>query len=235
MRRLGLILLVLAILVQGACAESEYPDVFWDGLTCGEKGVVYDNEELEARSLSKDWYVVYKELSQEERSLMEWRGIPFSDLETPPNNNSFWHGGLWEIYFNEMYYLGGRSVQKDENGYSPFWDGLLFCGEPVDPYTAPPNYDAEMDYWREVREIIGYAWYWSYWFCDYKTYVDRDLNESTWSWNGTDFNMREEPPNYPHYEVAAKVDPFYDSRLFSGYLEYWEEYFNAQYYESLSE
>ena len=138
----------------------------------------------------------------------------------------------WADYFSEMYHAGGRSIWYDENGYSPFWDGLRCNGEPVDPYTPPPDYDASLDYWAELRPVIGYAWHWNYYFINHCMGDEEVVLE----WNGIRCLQEQYPDAYydavsaaTTEELIAIQDEFHGVNLYV-----WEAYFNNMYYENLN-
>ena len=252
MRRLGLILLCMAMLFGTAHAEEyeahEESLLYWSKLTYQGEAIDVtvppphykpENDHRKVKETFESWYRSYFDVNRDVCDTLVWGGIKFNFLEEPPNFSSWLYTwdtiSAWPLYFNEMYFLGAKPVQVDENGYSPFWAGLRFCGEPVDPSTPPPNYDPEMDYWREVRDLVGYAWYWYYWVIDsIREYENDDV--ITWTWNGTEFEPFHSPPTYPSdHNDAARIDPWYHNHQVRGYLDLWEEYFNELYYESLAE
>lgn len=236
MRRLGLLLLCLALMCgftgAGICETEEYPNVF--------ESKLYYRGELDSIIVSDDfvpggaWHVDCPEDSTESYDSLQWAGIPFSLEERAPIMNEWIWGShrasAWLAYFNDMYYFGGKAIQTDENGYSPFWDKLSFHGESIDPYTAPPNYDPDMDYWHEVRDLIGYAWYWYYFAYESEEYIK--CSDRVWTWNGIEFEPEFPPPTYTDDDYDN--DPHY-IHMARGYLDLWEEYFNDLYYQSLSE
>lgn len=85
-----------------------------------------------------------------ENPVLTWNGISFHISDRAPNYNMWWCEFdtfiAWEFYFTEMFYEGGPAYPMDEETFVQFWSGLRHEGKPVDPFTAPPNYDPEMDY-----------------------------------------------------------------------------------------
>lgn len=247
MRRLGLFLLCLVLMCGFASAEnyeaSEDSLLFWSKLTYQDKAVDITVPppacDYTINGTYADQYLIYFVQQDDASYNLKWAGMTFDITQYAPN----YDGGVnwnhpykaWPRYFNEMYYLGGKAIETDENGYTPFWDMVTFNGESIDPYTAPPNYDPDLDYWREMRDSIGYAWYWYYWA--YEVFEVEHFSNPAWNWNGIDFEpYNHNPPTYPEDHIeAAEIDPWFTTHGTRGYLDLWEEYFNDLYYQSLSE
>jgi hypothetical protein len=96
-----------------------------------------------------------------------------------------------------------------------------------------------LDQWKDQRDDIGYAWYWSYYFrevdLDYYTKKDnprknKKLKEPVWTWYGATFDPTNASPGIEH-NIAT--DPFYLGRHYRGCLDYWEDYFNDLYYRNV--
>lgn len=260
MRRLLLVWLVMVLAAQGAQAEL-YPDVFWDRLTYNGKlidlSVLPPDPDYnpEIYGSVKSAYLAWFKFKAEGQFM--WSGIEFSMKHgnVPPNDvalSGFCEGGgrsLWVTYFNEMYYQSGKDIWRDENGYSPFWDGYRFNGERIDPDTPPPNYDPAMDCYREIRPALGYQWYWGYylyWYGLAHYGLDTQWEDISHSWNGIEFDMQSVPPDYSenYYYYNGEVEPaagrysdyvtVYAGERFSN-LYIWEDYFNRLYYENLEQ
>lgn len=259
MKRLLLVLLLMLVLwlipMNGHASQyvfPDYPDVFWSNLTyMGQPidiSVPPPDYYSEEKEIIKDWetvdhetyYCAYLWTNKEACDILAWKDITFCYTDQPPygdvDNSS--NIVLWQRYFNEMYYAGGEKISS-EDGFSPFWEGLRYNGKAVDPYKAPKNYSAEVDCWKDRRDEIGYAWYWSYHFVDvyyeyfYMPEYQKAKNppkEPTWTWYGAVFKPNSEPPGF---DSRINTDPFYLNRHARGYLDGWEDYFNALYYENV--
>ena len=169
----------------------------------------------------EDWWRRYFA----EGHLVTWNGVTFWTEKIPPNYNSsdFWNLEVeaWTMYFNEMYYVGGPESALDERTYELFWGNLSYKGEKVDVMEAPPNYDEELDCWREERDEIGYAWYWEYYLAGPTGWEPEPLELA---WNGIAFDGNRTPPNYVWEE-----DPYEFNRYMRGYMDYWARYFVETY------
>lgn len=244
MKKLLLVITLLCISAMNTAFASEfknqwywhmevYDDVFWCNLLCdGEKVDLNvpppDYDPTEDLNLDRRYMLGYEDCwhkyMRQEQVTVEWNGIVFDPTEEPPNYSDWDLAdtiSAWSLYFNEMYYDGGPEYALDERTSALFWNNLTFKGEDIDIYEAPPNYVPEMDYWRDVRSVIGYAWYWEYYICGE---IGLTTDEITYlSWNGITFNGHDAPPNY-----IPEDDPFYFSRIRRGHMDYWAKYFLSE-------
>lgn len=156
----------------------------------------------------------------ENSDTLAWNGISFDINEEAPNYTP-WHGAntlyAWDLYFSEMYYDGGADNPLADEKYDAFWKELRYHGEPVDPYSMPPNYERDLDYYADVRPQIGYHWYWEYYFGSQHNYLTGEAADL--EWNGIGFDVTVPP------EQSRQDDPFINNRIQRGFMQYWADYF----------
>lgn len=244
MAKLLLSIMLICALAVGTSSATEFKnqwywhmevldDVFWCDLLCN--GLPVDlNAPPPEYNASTDfnlsrrneigyqdaWYSYF----YNEDPNLTWNEIVFSANIEPPNYSE-WdldeRMDAWSLYFNEMYYDGGPEYVLNEQTSDQFWGNLTFRGAPVDINTAPPNYDPEQDYWRDLRSEIGYAWYWEYYICGEIGLTTDEVTDLVWS--GIAFNGHDTPPNY-----KRENDPFYFSRIRRGHLDWWAMYYVSE-------
>jgi len=234
MRRFSLFLLIFIVVCNNtsyAEDQGSLQDVFWNNLRYNN-GLV-DFSQPSPACTSED--ALCSDFSQypheqcwkaywfKDASMLEWFSIEFSASVRPANYSDWNHWDchyteVWADYFAEMYYEGGVNNPLASDDYIAFWIDMRYEGAPVDPYSAPPNYDPELDYYAGCRGEIGYHWYWEYYFGSQHNYATGEVADLEWC--GIPFDVTTCP-----YDYIQEEDSFPYNRMQRGYLEYWAEYF----------
>lgn len=225
------ILLLTLVNTESAIGEA-FADVFWSNLTIADQSISidfrspppnYDSTQDQDRDIRDTigYEYVWKSYLYENSNVLAWKGIPFDIREEAPNYSE-WHASstltAWANYFTEMYHEGGANNPLASDDHIAFWIDLRYEGKPVDPYSAPPNYDPELDYYAGCRDEIGYHWYWEYYFGSQHNYLSGEVADL--KWNGIPFDVTSPPDNY-----TKEDDLLPNNRMQRGYLGYWAEYF----------
>ena len=227
-----------------ACADTtgEMQDVFWPNLRYSGETVDFTlpspNCTEGSTSLCNEYnpYVhqeCWKAYWYETSAMLDWFGIEFCAAEKPMNYSDWVHWDchyteVWGDWFNEMYYEGGAENPLADEKYDAFWKGLRLNDVPFDPFDAPPNYDASMDFYAGERSEIGYHWYWEYYICgecwnwSIKQIMSDEplVPEYVLEWKGIGLDTSASSENY-----RMEEDAYPYNRMNRDYLQFWADHF----------